>query len=162
MSEFKVGDKVTVTASNKALRNHLCNAKIKLGSSHVVTGLSHRGEPLLDDLTCGYVKSEFINLAAPKWSIYNNDLPWEKLSNKQKGKMLLAAHSGVKFEGVVSNPPAFDCVEAPYTAIKPEPVKSRPTMSELFIADFWKDCLMKSLEESAKNMIAKGWAKPCK
>tara|TARA_R110000822_G_scaffold201400_1_gene338672 strand:- start:390 stop:635 length:246 start_codon:yes stop_codon:yes gene_type:complete len=73
MSEFKTGDNVKVTASNEALRNHLCNAKIKLGSSHVVTGLSPRGEVLLDNLTCGYVKPEFINLAAPKWSIYTND-----------------------------------------------------------------------------------------
>ena len=160
MNKFKVGDNVEVTASNKALRKHLCNPKIKLGSSHVVAGLSLRGEALLDDLVYGYVKPEFINLVAPKWSIYNNDLPWEKLSNKQKGKMLLAAHSGVKFEGVVSNPPAFDCEKSPYTAIKPEPAKPEPTMEELFMAD-WKECGV-GLEYLAPDMVAKGWTKPCK
>ena len=99
------------------------------------------------------------DMVKPKWSIYNNDLPWEKLSNKQKGKLLLAAHGRVKFKNVYHKTPKFDCEGKVYTAIKPEPVKPPPTMEELFMAD-WKECGV-GLEYLAPYMIAKGWNKPC-
>ena len=155
MSEFKVGNKVQVTASNKILRDYSCNGSIKSGGKHFITEANDNGEFKLDGLLCGHVTAEMIEIASPKWSIYSNDLPWEKLSNKQKGKLLLAAHSGVKFENFMYHQPVFNSEIYAYTAIKPEPVKPEPTMEELFIRD-WK------LEESPEHMIAKGWTKPCK
>ena len=157
MSEFKLDDKVTVTASNAQLKLHGCSPLIKSGNSYIVTEVLN-GFCELSHISCGFVEPSMIELVAPKWSIYNNDLPWEKLSNKQKGKMLLAAHSGVKFEGVMSNPPAFDCEKSPYTAVKPEPVK--PAMAELFVLDWAEqDSLYKI--NVANHMIAIGWNKPC-
>ena len=148
MSTFKAGDNIV---------------RVKQGASWAPIGYEttvlKNGKYKDSDSSCKTdIVDEFWELVAPKWSIYNNDLPWEKLSNKQKGKMLLAAHSGVKFEGVVSNPPAFDCEKSPYTAVKPEP-ETEPTMAELFLID-WQDCEF-SLQRAIDCMIAMGWAKSC-
>ena len=155
MSEFKVGDEV------KAISKSFGWGVVKEGDLGIVQGLNG-GEiqvnfPNQEHWSC---LAKDLELAAPRWSIYNNDLPWEKLSDKQKGKLLLAAHSGVKFEGVVRNPPTFDCEKSPYTAIKPEPVKPEPTMAELFVAD-WPAHDTGILDICADKMIAKGWNKPC-
>ena len=160
MRAFKAGDKVKVTASNKVLRKHLCNPKIKFGSIHTVTSVTLLGSFVLDNLDSRFVKPDFIKLAYPKWSIYNNDLPWKKLSNKQKGKLLLAAYDGVKFFDFDNITPSFLVYSQVYTAIKPEPVKPEPTMAALFVVD-WNDC-MGDFGDSAIQMIAKGWNKPCK
>jgi hypothetical protein len=91
----------------------------------------------------------------PAWSIYNNELKWFALSDKQKGEMLLAAHSGVKFKwGLVTNDkPVFDDSLSVYTAVKPE-----PTMEELFSAD-WALCYRSADGKLSEQMIAKGWVK---
>ena len=145
MSELKAGDKIV------RVRGFTSYAPKGYETTILKSYKYKDADGVLTDFVSRYWK-----LVPPKWSIYNNDLPWEKLSNKRKGKMLLAARSGVKFEGVVSNPPAFDCEKSPYTAIKPEP-EPEPTMAELFVAD-WNDC-MGDFVESAIQMIAKGWAK---
>jgi hypothetical protein len=90
-------------------------------------------------------------LVKPKWTIYNNEKAWEDLSDKQKGKMLLAAHNGSSFGG--TDKTEFNNPDYAYKA-KPE-----PTMAELFIAD-WNE-LGASFPVS-EQMIAKGWNKPCK
>ena len=91
-----------------------------------------------------------------KWTIYNNTLTWEQLSDKKKGKFLLAAHSGVNIGGrgfrYLVNPVQFVDPTRAYFAIKPTPVKPTLTMTRLFEHD-WYDCLC------ADQMIAKGWKK---
>ena len=161
MSKFKAGDKVQVTASNAILRGHSCNENIKSGGEYSITDVCHRGEFLLNNLDCGYVDSSMIKLSAPKWSIYNNDLPWEKLSSKQKGKLLLAAHSNIKFINFGCHQPTFNSEVNVYKAIKPEPAKPEPTMEELFDGD-WKECFLGDPATFNKRMIVKGWTKPCK
>jgi hypothetical protein len=66
--------------------------------------------------------------------------------------MLLAAHDGKSFgthKAVFKNP------DHSYQA-----VKSKPTMEELFLAD-WKECCPFSVETFADKIIAKGWVKKC-
>jgi hypothetical protein len=90
-----------------------------------------------------------------KWTIYNNTLPWSDLSDKQKGKLLLANHSGIRIEGVgflsIAIPVKFECNIIVYFAVKPE-----PTMAELF-KDDWFECLISGRGEQHEKMIAKGW-----
>ena len=78
-----------------------------------------------------------------KWTIYNNTLTWEQLSDKKKGKFLLAAHSGVNIGGrgfrYLVNPVQFVDPTRAYFAIKPAPVKAGPTIEELFASD-WGFC----------------------
>jgi hypothetical protein len=97
-------------------------------------------------------------LAKPKWTIYNNAIPWGKLTNVKKGEMLLANHSGIEIKGVgflsITQPVIFDCEHIAYFAVKPE-----PTMEDLFNADCSESNTRFSL---AKQMIAKGWNKSCK
>jgi hypothetical protein len=101
----------------------------------------------------------------PKWSIYNNTLPWSELSDKQKGKLMVAENDGHEIEGVkctaLNKPVRFDCHHIAYFAVEPEPTKPEPTMEELFIEDagYW---LPESISVFAIKMIAKGWTKPCK
>ena len=103
---------------------------------------------------------EMMQLLKPKWTIYNNTLPWSDLSDKQKGKMLLAAHGGMMIRigdsGSLRNP-GFNNNYAIYKAIKSEPVKPEPTMAELFKGD-WYDCLANG-GNKYEQMIAKGWVK---
>jgi hypothetical protein len=97
------------------------------------------------------------------WTIYNNTQPWSELSDKQKGKLLLAAHSNLTISvgniGLIFKP-AFDDGNMVYQVKKPKPVKPEPTMEELFLID-WQECLCVGGKQEQK-MIAKGWAKPCK
>ena len=73
---------------------------------------------------------------------------------------MLAAYDGVKFFDFDNINPSFLVYSQVYTAIKPEPVKPEPTMAALFVVD-WNDC-MGDFGDSAIQMIAKGWNKPCK
>ena len=62
------------------------------------------------------------SLVTAKWSEYINTLPWFKLSKKRKGKMLLAAHSGIGFtlnDVIIICHPRFDKNKGIYKAIKP-------------------------------------------
>ena len=157
MSEFKVGVKVEIIRLGKS---DIRNLALKIGDVRAVTAIGASGVQL-DGIESGWVHDEDVKLAKPKWSIYSNELPWEKLSNKQKGKMLLAAHSGVKFKNFTHHQPTFNTDIHVYVAIKPElPTVKKPTMEELFVAD-WSDC-MGDIDESAIQIIAKGWNKSCK
>ena len=122
MKEFKVGKRVVVTASNEELRGYLCNGKIKNGGSHKITGTKGmNNECHLDSMTCGWVRHDMIKLATPKWSIYTNDIQWRDLSNKQKGKMLLAGHGAMEFTINGDAPikfPSFNNKFAVYKAVK--------------------------------------------
>jgi hypothetical protein len=95
-----------------------------------------------------------------KWTIYNNTLPWSELSDKQKGKMLLAAHSGVLFKmhsnGQILDSVRFITNETIYQGV--EPAKPKLTMAELFKAD-WFECLISGRGEQHEKMISKGWVK---
>ena len=81
----------------------------------------------------------------PKWTIYNNTLTWEQLSDKKKGKLLLAAHSGVNIGGrgfrYLVNPVQFVDPTRAYFAIKPAPTKVEPTIQDLFESecDLWNE-----------------------
>jgi hypothetical protein len=102
-------------------------------------------------------------LVKPKWTIYNNDKAWQDLSDKQKGKLLLAAHAKIIFtcnELDVYGDVQFNNEGAIYKAIKPEPVKPKPTMAELFMADV-SECNTGLLKHIPEPMIAKGWTKSC-
>jgi hypothetical protein len=92
-------------------------------------------------------------LTKPKWTIYNNEKPWEDLSNKQKGKLLLAAHNGSSFGG--TDKTEFNNPDYAYKA-KPE-----LTMAELFVND-WMECSTGDPQTFADKIIARGWNKPCK
>ena len=156
MSKFNAGVKVEIIRLGKSA---IRNLALKIGDVRVVTAIRANGVQL-DGIENGWVYDADVKLAKPKWSIYNNDLPWEKLSNKQKGKMLLAAHSGVKFKNFTHHQPTFNTDIHVYVAIKPEPVNPEPTMAELFLID-WQDCEF-SLQKAIDCMIAIGWNKPCK
>jgi hypothetical protein len=99
---------------------------------------------------------EMMQLLKPKWTIYNNTLPWSDLSDKQKGKMLLAAHKGIGFGG--TDKPTFNNQHYPYQA---KEVKPEPTMAELFVID-WHETDVHLLKDFSEHMIAKGWVKKCK
>jgi hypothetical protein len=156
MRKFKVGDNVKVTASNETLKVYGCNPEIKNGSLHVITSISDTSCNL-NYLLSGYVLPDYLELAKPKWTIYNNTLPWSELSDKQKGKLLLAGNESVEItlDGDIVNDAAFKCKKGVYKAIKPE-----PTMAEVFESD-WYDC-SQITGDCAGQMIAKGWTKSCK
>ena len=160
MSKFNAGDKIVRVNKDSPWApigyetTVLKNGKYKDSDSSCKTG----------------IVDEWWELVAPKWSRYNNDLPWEKLSNKKKGEFLLAELDGSPMNIIAKSPSGGDLFircekinssESVVYRARPEPVKPAPTMEELFIAD-WKDRLMGNLEESAEHMIDKGWTKPCK
>jgi hypothetical protein len=101
----------------------------------------------------------------PKWTIYNNTLPWSQLSDKQKGKLMVAENDGYEIEGVkctaLNKPVRFDCHHIAYFAVEPEPAKPEPTMEELFDADS-ESFDFRGSGDFPEYMIAKGWTKTCK
>jgi hypothetical protein len=109
---------------------------------------------------------EMMHLLKPKWTIYNNTLPWADLSDKQKGKMLLAQleDDSIKLvrKALCGQDLFIHCEEicagegVVYRA-QPEPVKPEPTMAELFEID-WMDCPNYEGLYS-EQMITKGWVK---
>ena len=158
MSEFKVGDEV------EAVSESFTWGFVRAGDLGVVKSL--RGDeyfvrfPNQSTWRC-YEKD--LKLVKPKWSIYNNTLPWSELSDKQKGKLLLGRHTKLRFTvgSYDFDNVLFDDASLIYKAIKPEQVKPEPTMAELFTSD-WKEFSTGLLSELAPQMIAKGWTKPCK
>tara|TARA_R110000796_G_scaffold220217_1_gene336347 strand:+ start:239 stop:538 length:300 start_codon:yes stop_codon:yes gene_type:complete len=96
------------------------------------------------------------------WTIYNNTLTWEQLSDKKKGKFLLAAHGGVNIGGrgfrYLVNPVQFVDPTRAYFAIKPAAVKTELTMADLFACD-WLICSDSGPYNMWAKMIAKGWKK---
>ena len=168
MSEFKVGDEVRIIRKTSGYAG-----KLRVGDSAKIDCFffDNAGQKISARMTCDsnsiscYHNLENIKLAKPKWSIYNNDLPWEKLSNKQKGKILVADNDGIEIQGhgflSLAMPVRFDITSIAYFAVKPEPAKPEPTMEELFDGD-WKECFLGDPATFNKRMIVKGWTKPCK
>ncbi len=157
MSKFKVGIDVRVIGLSKLL-----HPGIKIGDVRNVTATCSNGVQL-DGFSDGWVYDIHIETLKPKWSIYNNTLQWSELSDKQKGKLLLAAHSGANIGGrgflYLVNPVKFVDPNRAYFAVKSKTVKPEPTMAELFKKD-WYDCFCD--EDKYEQMIARGWNKPCK
>ena len=162
MSEFNKGDRVLVNS-----RNPTASKLIQIGDIRTVTDTCV-DMVRLDNILTGWLFHSNIELVPedikPKWSIYNNTLLWAKLSDKQKGKLMVAENDGYEIEGVkctaLNKPVRFDCHHIAYFAVEPEPPKPEPTMAELFKKD-WRDllCVDGKFEQ---QMIAKGWTKPCK
>jgi hypothetical protein len=157
MSKFKVGDKIVVNARNNSLNN-----EIKIGDIRTVTETISDGVEL-DFISDGWVHDVDVELVPeiikPKWTIYNNTLPWSQLSDKQKGKLLLAAHAKMLFCDFGLQIPGFALVNCVYRV--EEVAKPEPTMAELFVIDIRTISLGGDWNTSDK-MIAKGWTKPCK
>ena len=168
MSQFNAGDEVRIIRKTSGYAG-----KLRVGDTAIISEFN-RGNCSARMSTEAGLCSCFhdlrnIELVKHKWSIYNNDLPWEKLSNKQKGKLMVAENDGYEIKGVkctaLNKPVRFDCHYITYFAVQPEPVKPEPpkpepTMAALFVVD-WNDC-MGDFGDSAIQMIAKGWNKPCK
>jgi hypothetical protein len=157
MSKFKVDDEV------EAVSESFEWGLVKAGDLGVVKSL--RGDeyfvrfPNQSTWRC-YEKD--LKLVKPKWSIYNNTLPWSELSDKQKGKMLLGDHKGIKFtiDNVAFTRVGFIGDNSIYKAQYIEPVKPEPTMTQLFVKD-WNEVCDNTIS-GADRMIARGWNKPCK
>jgi hypothetical protein len=163
MNQFKVGDKVKVVeitlayAGNLRVDDTAIIKKFQINQNRFVMLVGD------DSNECCWHDVNNIELVKPKWSIYNNTLPWSELSDKQKGELLLAAHAKIRFtcnKVYVSWDVAFNNEDGIYNAQYIEPVKSEPTMEELFLID-WQDCLCVGGKQEQK-MIAKGWTKTCK
>jgi hypothetical protein len=152
MSEFKVGAEIVRVA----------NGTYYAAIGYKTTVLKDGKYKIEDsDMLIKIVDDQW-ELVEPKWTIYNNDKAWQDLSDKQKGKLLLAGHNGITIS--MSNgiffKPAFSNGSAIYKAIKHETVKPEPTMEELFMADL-SECNTGLLKHIPEPMIAKGWTKSC-
>jgi hypothetical protein len=160
MNEFNVGDKVVINLLTGGY-----SGKLKVGSVAIIGEftIDRRSARMVGELN---IIRGWHNLAkikhAEKWSIYNNTQPWSQLSDKQKGKLLLAAHSNLTIYvgniGVIFKP-AFDDGNMVYQVKKPEPIKPEPTMAELFVSD-WEEKESMYKKDVADHMITKGWTKP--
>jgi hypothetical protein len=156
MSECKVGNKAKILRITGGYRG-----KFNVGDVAVIKEFESSGSKFVrmdgeNNIRDSWHNINNIELVEPKWTIYNNEKAWEDLSDKQKGKLLLAAHEKVEFKNVYHKTPKFDCKEKVYTAIKPELI-----MADLFFAD-WIECKTRDVKMLAEHMIAKGWTKPCK
>ena len=107
----------------------------------------------------------------PKWTIYNNTLPWSELSDKQKGKLLVANVEDIPICRVVKawlgqdafiNNVKIGNYDVYIYRAQPKPVKPEPTMAELFIDDYRKCTVSYAFSNGAAvatQMISKGWVK---
>jgi hypothetical protein len=162
MRGFKVGDKVVII---ELLDNYPGN--LKVGDIATIGEVSKRAQTVKmvcdAEISCTW-QFEFNIKHAEKWSIYNNTLPWSELSDKQKGELLLAAHSNLTISvgniGLIFKP-AFDDRNMVYQVKKPEPIKPEPTMAELFNSDS-VDFDFRRSTDFPEYMISKGWTKTCK
>jgi hypothetical protein len=161
MSDFKIGDRVVITGKTFGYEGCL-----KVGdTAHILEFYSPEGKNVSASMvsdrgaSCCFHGLDNIELK-PKWSIYNNTLPWSELSDKQKGKLLLASHSKIKFNCNkldVWGDAAFNNINGIYTAQYIEPVKPEPTMEEMFKKD-WHDLLFVD-GKFEQQIIARGWKK---
>ena len=154
MSKFKVGDEV------EAVSESFTWGYVKVGDLGVVTDKYE--EQLIVDFpnqSLWYCHEKDLKLVKDKWSIYNNTQPWSQLSDKQKGKLLVADNRGLIFNGfTIKIRPSFSYYNSVYAVTKTKLVKPEPTMAELFKKD-WYDCFCD--EDKYEQMISKGWTKPC-
>ena len=157
MSKFKVGDEV------EAVSESFTWGYVKVGDLGVVTDKYE--EQLIVDFpnqSLWYCHEKDLKLVKDKWSIYNNTQPWSQLSDKQKGKLMVAENSGHEIKGFkctsLNKPVRFDCHHITYFAFEPAPVKPETTMPELLMVDL-SQCHDGDL---ISHLINKGWTKPCK
>jgi hypothetical protein len=163
MSDFKIGDRVVITGHTKGYVGCL-----KVGdTAHIAEFYSPEGKNMSARMVCdGWADSCYHSLnnieLKPKWSIYNNTLPWSQLRDKQKGKLLVAENDGHEIKGLncttLNKPVRFDCHHITYFAVEAVPVKPEPTMAEVFVAD-WHEANVHLVKEFSEYMIAKGWVK---
>jgi hypothetical protein len=161
MRGFKVGDKVVII---ELLDNYPGN--LKVGDIATIGEVSKRAQTVKmvcdAEISCTW-QFEFNIKHAEKWSIYNNTQPWSELSDKQKGKLLLAAHAKIRFtcnKLDVFGDVAFNNKGGIYNAQYIELVKPEPTMEELFDADS-ESFDFRGSGDFPEYMIAKGWTKSC-
>jgi hypothetical protein len=143
MSKFNKNDKIT--------RSSMDARWARIGFKAVVLD----GNMYLDALgEVNEIIDDYWELATPKWTIYNNTLPWSDLSDKQKGKLLLAQNNKLKFEDFTSSGPTMPFSKKwVYVVEKPE-----PTTAELFFTD-WHETDVHLVKEFSEYMIGKGWVK---
>ena len=157
MSKFKVGDEI-VRVNTKASWAHIGY------TATVLEGHQYLGKDFCVKRIFEHQWELVQEVAKPKWSIYNNTLPWSELSDKHKGKLLLAAHNDITISvgniGVIFKP-AFDDGDTIYNAQYIELVKPEPTMAELFEIDS-ESFDFRGSGDFPEYMIAKGWTKTCK
>jgi hypothetical protein len=157
MSKFKVGDEI--------VRINNLRHDIKIGFKTIVEPHYYYMAP-----TGEFIKiiDKNWDLSKPKWTIYNNTLPWSDLSDKQKGKLLLAKLNGIALCIVVKSLQGGDTFidnigiihsrgQCVYRA-QLEPVKPEPTTAELFFTD-WHETDVHLVKEFSEYMIGKGWVK---
>ena len=156
MSRFKKGDRVLVTGRNSTL-----NENVKIGDTRIVTATQSDGVQL-DDICDGWVHD--VDLWS-RWTIYNNTLTWEQLSDKKKGKFLLAEHNKEIIKMVATSLGGQNVFlhSVKIDSSKPivyraAPAKAKPTMEELFASD-WRICSDSGMYNMWAKMIAKGWKK---
>jgi hypothetical protein len=150
MCKFEIGNEIEIVKKTLGY-----NGVLKIGDTAVIKefqGKSVRFVKLKGDEFNDYSWHDVENIKlVNEWSIYNNTIPWSKLSDKQKGEILLAAHNKVNFSGFGINViPKFVLKYQVYQAVRPE-----PTMETVFANDWFNEC-----GQSPKNMIDKGWVKP--
>jgi hypothetical protein len=149
LTEFKVGDRaVRISCFTDTLPKGHVSKVLKDSLCTDINGVDRDFWPPFWELVPEDIK--------PKWTIYNNTLPWSDLSDEQKGKFLLAAHGGIRCS-INGNPQMlkseFTLNEAIYKSIKP-----KPTMAELFVSD-WHGTGVHLLKDFSEYMISKGWVK---
>jgi hypothetical protein len=160
MRKFNVGEEVKVVEITLAYAGNL-----KVGDTAIIKKFQlnkNRFVMLVGDDSNAYCWHDVnnIEIAKPKWTIYNNTLPWSQLSDNQKGKMLLAAHQKMLFIGAGLQVTGVALNNAVYKV--EEVAKPEPTMAELFLVD-WQDTVGTEMPEHfADKIIAKGWTKSCK
>ena len=173
MSKFKVGDTIRVARITRT-----CVSNLKVGDTAIIdelyfnrdTGFSTSARMLCDKNKSSCFHSlKNIELAKPKWTIYNNTLTWQELSDEQKGEMLLAQLEGVSIKLVVEvlcgpdrfiNCEEIDTSETVVYRAEPVPAKPEPTMAELFDTDANSFDFRRS-KDFPEYMISIGWAKKC-
>ncbi len=154
MRKFKVGDEI-LRVSTKTGWAHIGYTAI------VLEGYQYLGKDFCVKRIFDHQWELVQEAAKPKWTIYNNTLPWSELSDKQKGKLLLASHSKIKFtcnKVYISWDVAFNNEGGIYNAQYIELVKPAPTMAELFESD-WRICSASGTYNMWSKMIDKGWKK---
>jgi hypothetical protein len=168
MSGFKIGDRVIITGGTKGYSGCLKVGDTAFIAEFYSSGGKHVSAKMVCDEwedSCFHVLDR-IELK-PKWSIYDNTLPWSKLSDKQKGKLLVAnindvaiciVSKSLRGDDLFINNVKIDNSSVCVYRAKPKPVKPEPTMAEMFMADL-SECNAGRLNDLAEPMIAKGWSK---
>jgi hypothetical protein len=158
MRKFKVGDEI-VRVDTKASWAHIGY------TAAVLEGYQYLGKDFCVKRIFDHQWELVQEAAKSKWTIYNNTLPWSQLSDKQKGKLMVAENDGYEIKGfkctALNKPVRFDCHHITYFAVEPVPVKPETIMADLFFAD-WIECKTRDCKILAEHMIAKGWTKSCK